>query len=166
MAQEGERVMNRGDEKAGIEIKRMAADIVTAFVKATPVSANDLPKIIRDVSRTLADLASSVETQVDVLTPAVPVERSVTRSYIICLEDGKRFKVLKSHLRTAYNMTPEEYRSKWGLPDDYPMVAPGYAARRSAIAKRTGLGRRDGAGKPDVGAEAGNSRQEAAFQAA
>ena len=158
--------MSTGDEKADIEIKRMAADIVTAFVKATPVSVHDLPKIIRDVSNTLSDLAALTEVKAEVLTPAVPIDRSVTRSYIICLEDGKRFKVLKSHLRTAYNMTPEEYRTKWGLPDDYPMVAPGYAARRSAIAKRTGLGRRDGAGRGEVAGETNPSRQETAFQAA
>lgn len=164
--------MNRQDEKTGVEIQRMAAEIVSAFVRATPVSPDDLPKIIRNVSNTLAELASGESTTTETLTPAVPVERSVTRNYIVCLEDGKRFKVLKSHLRTAYNMTPDEYRKKWGLPDDYPMVAPGYAARRSAIAKRTGLGRRDGPGREGVDAgggslpESGDENAEASFQAA
>ncbi|NBC31526.1 MAG: transcriptional regulator [Alphaproteobacteria bacterium] len=163
--------MNRQDEKTGIEIQRMAAEIVSAFVKATPVSPDDLPKIIRNVSMTLADLASGESGSSDAPVPAVPIERSVNRNYIVCLEDGKRFKVLKSHLRTAYNMTPEEYRKKWGLPDDYPMVAPGYAARRSAIAKRTGLGRRDAAGRTEEpggnsGGDNGEGGSEAQFQAA
>ena len=158
--------MDKDDEPTDVEIKRMTADIVSAFVKSTSVSARDLPKIIRDVSNTLADLASLTEPAGSLLTPAVPVERSVTRSYIICLEDGKRFKVLKSHLRTAYNMTPDEYRQKWGLADDYPMVAPGYAARRSAIAKRTGLGRREAVSHPDTGDDGSGSNRAAAFQAA
>ena len=160
--------MNKPDEKTAKDVQRMTAEIVAAFVKATPVAADHVPNIVRDVSITLLDLAVREPQPSDGLTPAVPIERSVTRGYIVCLEDGKRFKVLKSHLRTAYNMTPEEYRSKWGLPDDYPMVAPGYAARRSAIAKRTGLGRRDGVAKPEVGAggESGGSKSEAAFEAA
>lgn len=164
--------MSRQDERTGVEIQRMAAEIVSAFVRATPVSPDDLPKIIRNVSNTLAELASGERTGSDTPTPAVPIERSVNRNYIVCLEDGKRFKVLKSHLRTAYNMTPEEYRKKWGLPDDYPMVAPGYAARRSAIAKRTGLGRRDAAFREEeaasggTGSESGENNPEATFQAA
>ena len=163
--------MNNPDDKTASDIQRMTAEIVSAFVKASRVSAEDVPAIVRDVSMTLQDLASEESNAADGIVPAVPIERSVTRGYIVCLEDGKRFKVLKSHLRTAYNLTPEEYRRKWGLPDDYPMVAPGYAARRSAIAKRTGLGRRNGdaslrPGSGPEGVEATGNNAESAFVAA
>jgi predicted transcriptional regulator len=119
----------------------IAADIVSAYVANNSVAARDLPALIAQVHGTLANLAvGTVEPEVAELRPAVAIKKSVTADYIICLEDGRKFKSLKRHLRTSYNMSPEEYRAKWGLPSDYPMVAPNYAASRSALAKSMGLG--------------------------
>lgn len=98
--------------------------------------------MIRDVYETLSTVQGGGERQVERPTPAVPVKRSVTPDHIVCLEDGKKLKMLKRHLKTAYNMSPDEYRERWGLPADYPMVAPNYAAARSALAKKMGLGRK------------------------
>jgi len=119
----------------------LAADIVSAYVSNNSISANDLPALIGDVYSALQRVSKGeVEPVVEPLKPAVSVKKSVSPEFIVCLEDGKKFKSLKRHLRTQYNMTPEQYREKWGLPSDYPMVAPNYAAARSALAKQMGLG--------------------------
>ena len=119
------------------EMRSMAADIVAAFVSGNKVSTGELPKLIEAVYRSLEDLAKGGETKPE---PAVPVRQSMKRSHVVCLEDGKKFKSMKRHLRTVHNMTAAEYRAKWGLRPDYPMVAPSYAAKRSELAKAAGLG--------------------------
>ncbi|MDI4665040.1 MucR family transcriptional regulator [Xanthobacter autotrophicus] len=118
----------------------LVADIVAAFVGNNTVLAADLPALIRSVYSALEKLGVPEPVVVEKLNPAVAVKRSVTDDFIICLEDGKKFKSLKRHLRTVYDLTPEAYREKWGLPRDYPMVAPAYAAARSALARNMGLG--------------------------
>lgn len=119
----------------------MAAEIVAAYVSANQVAPQELPGLIRTVHTALGDVAGAPAASAEVAQePAVAIKKSVTPDYIICLEDGKKFKSLKRHLRTRYNMSPEEYRAKWGLPHDYPMVAPNYAKERSNLAKRMGLG--------------------------
>lgn len=125
------------------ELVELTTTIVSAYVSNNTVVAGDLPNIINDVHDALSRASvNATQPPAEELKPAVPVKRSVTPEYIICLEDGKKFKSLKRHLRTHYNMSPEEYREKWGLPHDYPMVAPNYAAARSALAKKMGLGQR------------------------
>jgi predicted transcriptional regulator len=111
-------------------------------VSNNPVRAAELPDLIKTIHASLTEVVEPKPAEVlaPVLTPAVPVKKSVTDDFIICLEDGKKFKSLRRHLATAFNMTPEDYRAKWGLPRDYPMVAPGYASKRSELAKATGLG--------------------------
>ncbi len=123
---------------------QMAADIVSAYVVRNAVPATELPALIAQTHSSLAQLASGtvVPAVEPPKEPAVPIKKSVTNDYIICLEDGKKFKSLKRHLSTAFKMTPQEYRSKWGLPPDYPMVAPDYAAVRSGLAKQAGLGQK------------------------
>ncbi|HEV2605214.1 MAG TPA: MucR family transcriptional regulator [Microvirga sp.] len=119
----------------------LAADIVSAYVSNNSVPSSDLASLIGDVHTALIRVAGgAVETPAEAPKPAVPVKKSVTPDYIICLEDGKKFKSLKRHLRTQYSMTPEQYREKWALPADYPMVAPNYAKARSDLAKEMGLG--------------------------
>ena len=120
----------------------LAADIVSAYVSNNSVAASELPGLITEVHVALVRVGSgaSAVAAPDNLRPAVPVKKSVGTDYIICLEDGKKFKSLKRHLRTQYNMSPEDYREKWGLPPDYPMVAPNYAQARSQLAKEMGLG--------------------------
>jgi predicted transcriptional regulator len=119
----------------------LAADIVSAYVSNNSVPASDLPNLIGEVHAALLRVtAGSAPIVVETPKPAVPPKKSITNDYIICLEDGKKFKSLKRHLRTQYNMSPEEYREKWGLPADYPMVAPNYAQARSNLAKQMGLG--------------------------
>ncbi len=119
----------------------LTADIVSAYVSNNTVASTDLPSLINEVHSALQKTASaSSEPEPEPLKPAVPVKKSVMPDYIICLEDGKKCKALKRHLRTHYNMTPEEYRDKWDLGADYPMVAPNYAAARSELAKKMGLG--------------------------
>lgn len=121
----------------------LAADVVSAYVSNNTVPTSDLPALIGDVHQALVKAATgALEPVKEELKPAVPVRRSVTPDYIICLEDGKKFKSLKRHLRTHYDLSPEDYREKWGLATDYPMVAPNYAAARSALAKKMGLGQR------------------------
>jgi predicted transcriptional regulator len=123
------------------DLVRMAAEIAAAYVSANPVQAQDIPALIRTVHSALLDVAGVTSVTADVTPePAVSIKKSVTADYIICLEDGKKFKSLKRHLRTRYGMTPDEYRTKWGLAHDYPMVAPNYAKERSNLAKRMGLG--------------------------
>jgi predicted transcriptional regulator len=121
----------------------LSADIVCAYVSHNALSVTDLPKLIADVHAALRGLQSPVAAvAAEQQKPAVAVRKSVAPDYIICLEDGKKFKSLKRHLRTHYNLSPEEYREKWGLPTDYPMVAPNYSATRSRLAKDNGLGRK------------------------
>ena len=123
------------------EIIEMTADIVSAYVGNNSVSANELPSLIQSVHRALASVSSGAEAvEAAPKEPAVPVKRSITPDHLICLEDGRKFKSLKRHLRTKYNMSPEDYRQKWGLAKDYPMVAPNYAKARSELAKQMGLG--------------------------
>jgi predicted transcriptional regulator len=119
----------------------MAATIVSAYVSANELPPQELPRLIQTVYSALRDVASATPTtQESSQEPAVAIKKSVTADFIICLEDGKKFKSLKRHLRTRYAMSPDEYRVKWGLPHDYPMVAPNYAKERSNLAKRMGLG--------------------------
>ena len=131
------------DEGAHPDLIGLTAEIVAAYVSKNAMASGDLPSLIGDVHQALVRATGNHEVVIrDELKPAVPVKRSVTPDYIICLEDGKKFKSLKRHLRTHYKMSPEEYRSKWQLPHDYPMVAPNYAAARSQLAKKMGLGTR------------------------
>ena len=118
------------------------ADIVASHVQNNSVAISDLPQLIRTVHESLCGLSGGAPSEKP--QPAIPVRRSVTPEYIVCLEDGRKLKMLKRHLATAYGMTPEEYREKWGLPADYPMVAPNYAKQRSSLAKKIGLGKRRG----------------------
>ena len=119
----------------------LAADIVSAYVSNNSVPAGDLPGLISQVHLALARVGNgAAEASAEAPKPAIAIKKSITPDYIICLEDGKKFKSLKRHLRTQYNMTPEQYREKWGLAPDYPMVAPSYAKARSDLAKEMGLG--------------------------
>ena len=123
------------------EIIEMTADIVSAFVSNNSVPATELGMLIQSVHRALSGVSVSAEpVETAPREPAVPLKKSVNPDFIVCLEDGRKFKSLKRHLRTKYNMSPEEYRAKWGLPKDYPMVAPNYAKARSDLAKQMGLG--------------------------
>lgn len=121
----------------------LTAEIVSAYVSNNPVPAAELANLIGDIHRSLTSLrAGGTEAPAEPPKPAVPVKRSVHDDYIVCLEDGKKFKSLKRHIGVHYGLTPDEYRQKWNLPADYPMVAPSYAAARSALAKTMGLGRK------------------------
>ena len=129
------------DQSTDADLIELAADIVSAYVSNNTVPVSDLPALIADVHRALANTSAGMnEPEPEPLKPAVNPKKSVFPDYIICLEDGKKFKSLKRHLRTHYDLSPEDYREKWGLPADYPMVAPNYAAARSALAKKMGLG--------------------------
>jgi len=125
------------------EILELTAEVVAAHVSNNTVAVSDLPQLIKEVYGTLSGLGQD-EPEAERPQPAVSVRKSVTPDYIICLEDGKKLKMLKRHLKTAYDMTPDEYRERWGLPADYPMVAPNYAAHRSSLAKKIGLGTKSG----------------------
>jgi predicted transcriptional regulator len=123
----------------------LATDIICAYVSNNTVSAADLPNVIGAVHSALAQATGGhapAPLVREELKPAISLKKSITPEYLICLEDGKKFKSLKRHIRTHYNLSPEEYRDKWGLPHDYPMVAPNYAEARSALAKKMGLGTR------------------------
>jgi predicted transcriptional regulator len=127
---------------SGEDLMRLGAEIVAAYVSRNSVPAEAVPEIIQQVHtalRRLSDPAPPVPEERP--KPAVPISRSIQRDYIVCLEDGKKLKMLKRYLRSRYDMSPDEYRRRWGLPPDYPMVAPAYAARRSEFAKQIGLGR-------------------------
>ena len=121
------------------DLLALTTDIVASHVANNSVAVQDLPQLIQQVYAALAGVGSSGAAK-EKPTPAVPVRRSVTPDFIVCLEDGKKLKMLKRHLKTRYNLTPDEYRERWGLPADYPMVAPNYAAQRSDLAKKIGLG--------------------------
>jgi predicted transcriptional regulator len=128
-------------EQQNADLIELSSEIVAAYVGHNALSPTDLPKLIGEVYAALKGLgAGPSASEAEAPKPAVPVRRSINPDYLICLEDGKKFKSLKRHLRTQYNMSPEEYREKWGLPSDYPMVAPNYAAARSNLAKQMGLG--------------------------
>src|SRR6201987_4252394 len=128
------------------ELLRMTADVVAAYVSNNTLPTTQLAEVINAVYNSLKSLEGQpAEPQAEPLKPAVPIRKSITPDFLVCLEDGKKLKMLKRHLRSTYNMTPDEYRVKWGLSPDYPMVAPNYAARRSEFAKKIGLGR--GAGR-------------------
>jgi predicted transcriptional regulator len=127
------------DEKS--ELIAMTADIVSAYLGANEVAAAELPSLIHAVHGALTRLTGAVAPELEApKEPAVPIRRSINPDYLICLEDGLKFKSLKRHLRSQYDMSPEDYRAKWGLPKDYPMVAPNYAKARSDLAKQMGLG--------------------------
>ncbi len=125
-------------QEASLEL---VSKIVIAYVSNNSVPTSELPGFIRSVHDALSHIG---ERPVQLREPAVPIGRSVQPNYIVCLEDGKKLKMLKRHLRTAFDLSPKEYRKKWGLPEDYPMVAPKYAKRRSELAKKIGLGRKPG----------------------
>ncbi len=129
------------------ELLALTSNIVAAHVSHNAVNVTDLPRLIRDVHDTLSAVGSGAGRESERPTPAVPIKKSVTPDFIVCLEDGKKLKMLKRHLKTAYNMSPEEYRARWGLSADYPMVAPNYAKQRSRLAKQIGLGTRSRRGK-------------------
>ena len=121
----------------------LTSEVISSYVANNPVSTNELPSLIAEVYAAFKKVDSRTASEPAVKSkPAVPVKKSMTDDYIICLEDGKKFKSLKRHLRSHYDMSPEEYREKWGLPYDYPMVAPEYAKKSSALAKDIGLGKR------------------------
>ena len=137
--------MNREDsiKMSHAELLRMTTDIVSSYVSNNDIPGSQIPDVIQSIYGTLsAQHVGSGEAAQDKKKPAVSIRRSITPDYIVCLEDGKKLKMLKRHLRTTYGLSPEEYRVKWGLPADYPMVAPTYAAQRSAFAKKIGLGRK------------------------
>lgn len=134
-----------GTEEQG-ELIQLTSDIVVAYVSNNSVPMADLPAVIRTVHLALVSLTAGGDTGL-LLKPAVSVKKSITAGYIVCLEDGKKLKMLKRYLRTRYSLSPEEYRAKWGLPADYPMVAPNYAAQRSEFAKKIGLGHSKTAGR-------------------
>ena len=124
------------------QLLEMTTEIVSAYVGNNTIAAGELNELIVSIHDSLHNLTTSgVEVEPEPIKPAVPVRRSVTPDYLICLEDGKRLKMLKRHLRTTYGLSPDDYRAKWGLPADYPMVAPNYAQQRSEFAKKIGLGK-------------------------
>ncbi|GLQ05210.1 MucR family transcriptional regulator [Sneathiella chinensis] len=129
------------DKIEKMELLALTTDIVTSHLSRNAVEASEISNLIREVYSTLSTVGTS-EPVTDRPQPAISVRKSVHPDYIVCLEDGKKLKMLKRHLKTAYNMTPEEYRQRWGLPSDYPMVAPNYAAQRRNLAKKIGLGTR------------------------
>ena len=131
------------DNNKNPDLLKLASDIVAAYVSNNPLPVSELPGVIKSVHITLGSL-NGASPAAEIATdqkPAVPIKKSVTPDYLICLEDGKRLKMLKRYLRSRYGLSPDQYRAKWGLPPDYPMVASNYAARRSEFAKKIGLGR-------------------------
>jgi predicted transcriptional regulator len=136
------------NETTGKNVIDLTTTIVSAYVSNNPMPASELPALISQIHAALLRVSTGrAEPPLEPAKPAVPVKKSMTADYLICLEDGKRFKSLKRHLRTQYGMTPEQYRDKWGLPPEYPMVAPNYAVARSQLAKKMGLGQQRRRGK-------------------
>ena len=131
-----------GGSSINDQLIELAADVVAAYVSNNAVPIGELPSLVQDIHRALSRLHASETQQAETLTPAVPIKKSVTPDFLISLENGRKFKSLKRHLMTAHGMTPDDYRRKWGLPANYPMVAPNYAAARSSLAKGMGLGRK------------------------
>ncbi len=130
------------NEAPSNEFLTLTSQIVAAHVRNNTVAMSDLPQLIEQVYKSLTTAGKDPNPQQERPNPAVPIKKSVNPDYIVCLEDGKQLKMLKRHLKTAYNMSPEEYRERWNLPTDYPMVAPNYAKQRSMLAKEIGLGTR------------------------
>ena len=134
------------DDSKPQELLALTTEIVASFVGNNAVATSDLPALIASVFQALSATGQAeAEKPAEAPTPAVPIKKSVQHDFIVCLEDGKKLKMLKRHLATRYNMTPDDYRRRWGLAKDYPMVAPAYAAQRSALAKQIGLGRKPAA---------------------
>ena len=133
--------MNNGNEGSEDAILKRVTEIVTAYLSKNVLAPEDVPGLIRSVHATLGGIAGGEAPAREAREPAVPVKKSVKADYIVCLEDGKKLKMLKRYLRARYNLSPDEYRAKWGLPGDYPMTAPNYAAKRSEFAKKFGLGK-------------------------
>ena len=136
----------KSDERGSRDLLESTGRIVLAYLANNAVPQTEVPIVIKDVHAALVSLASGIVAETS-HKPAVPVKKSVTAEYLVCLEDGQRLKMLKRYLRSRYNLAPDDYRRKWGLPADYPMVAPNYAARRSEFAKQSGLGRTPKANK-------------------
>lgn len=132
------------DQPRSSELMALTTDIVASHVSNNSVAITDLPSLIQQVYAALSGLGNAPAAAATRPHPAVPIKKSVMPEYIVCLEDGKKLKMLKRHLKTRYNMSPEEYRERWGLPSDYPMVAPAYAQQRSELAKKIGLGTKRG----------------------
>ena len=159
--------MSDQTEKPGSDsdLLRMTTDVVTAYVGNNTVAPSELAEVIRTVHASLRQAQSGGDDAAAPPKPAVSIKKSITPDYLICLEDGRELKMLKRHLRTTYNLTPDEYRAKWGLDPDYPMVAPNYARRRSEFAKQIGLGQKrrkadpaeGGAAPPESGATEGGA---------
>jgi predicted transcriptional regulator len=140
--QTGDGIIDMDNAGQASDLLALTTEIVAAHVSNNTVAVSDLPQLINQVYNSLANIGSAVAPPAERPQPAVPIRKSVHADYIVCLEDGKRLKMLKRHLKTAYNMTPEAYRERWGLAPDYPMVAPAYARQRSRLAKEIGLGTR------------------------
>ncbi len=141
------RMLADDDKQRNTSILRMAVEIVAAYAGNNPLPTNEVPELVNVVYRSLISISEdSKNGHQNKLKPAVAVRRSITPDHLVCLEDGKKLKMLKRHLRTVYDLSPEEYREKWGLATDYPMVAPNYAKQRSNFAKQIGLGRKKGDG--------------------
>ncbi|HEY8696545.1 MAG TPA: MucR family transcriptional regulator [Rhizomicrobium sp.] len=137
-----------GNAASNESILKLSSSIVAAYVSNNPVPASELPAMIKSVHGMLVGIAAAPNADAPTAQkPAVAIRKSVTPEYVVCLEDGKKLKMLKRYLRSNYDMTPEEYRAKWGLPADYPMVAPNYAKQRSEFAKQIGLGRTSSSSK-------------------
>jgi predicted transcriptional regulator len=128
------------DQPVSMDVLGLTAQIVAAHVSHNAVPADQVPSLIQEIYRTLSSIGREVPVVLEKPAPAVPVKKSIFPDYLVCLEDGKKLKMLKRHLSTAYDMSPEQYREKWGLAADYPMVAPNYASHRSSLAKQIGLG--------------------------
>jgi predicted transcriptional regulator len=139
--------MSQEEQDAAELLITLTADIVAAHVSNNSVAVSDVPTLIGNVHAALAGLSGGTSAPAVALEPAVPIRLSVKKDYIVCLDDGKKLKMLKRHLMTHYGMTPDDYRAKWGLPADYPMVAPAYAEQRRVLAKAIGLGRAPGSGR-------------------
>ncbi len=132
---------DKNADNGGRDSISLASDIVAAYVSNNKINASDVPTLISDTYDAIAGLRASGGAYAPAGEPAVPIKKSITPDFIICLEDGKKLKMLKRYLRTHYNLSPEEYRRKWSLPADYPMTAPNYSKKRSKVAKTTGLGK-------------------------
>lgn len=124
-----------------LELLALTTDIVTSHLSRNPIDPNEIPRLIKDIYSTLATIGEA-DPEMEKPQPAVSIRKSIHPDYIVCLEDGKKLKMLKRHLKTSYDMTPDDYRQRWGLPADYPMVAPNYAIQRRELAKKIGLGTR------------------------
>src|SRR5215468_4517299 len=146
------------------DLLALTTEIVAAHVSNNTVAVNDLPTLINQIYNSLANIGTAPTAAAARPQPAVTIKKSVQPDYIVCLDDGKKLKMLKRHLRTAYNLSPDEYRKRWGLPADYPMVAPNYAALRSTFAKKIGLGRAAAKKERPAAAERRPAKVAAAFK--